>query len=136
MGLWQRADSGSVPYGELLQVQPLPSGKSRLPGPHHQPKRRCRGRDVPHQGCYSAGHRGMPMISLSRAKRRVKHDLSSGKLGQAPHEAKGRIPDVIGSASKLETIGSGCGRASCMLGAGRSTSVQLLIHRRSDWCCP
>ena len=32
VGLWQRADAGSVPYGELLQVQPLTSGASGFQG--------------------------------------------------------------------------------------------------------
>ena len=32
VGLWQRADAGSVPYGELLQVQPLTSGTAGFQG--------------------------------------------------------------------------------------------------------
>ncbi len=32
MGLWQRADAGSVPYGELLQVLPIPGGASGFQG--------------------------------------------------------------------------------------------------------
>ena len=32
MGLWQRADAGSVPYGELLQVLPIPGSASGFQG--------------------------------------------------------------------------------------------------------
>ena len=32
MGLWQRADAGSVPYGELLQVRPISDGASGFQG--------------------------------------------------------------------------------------------------------